>query len=75
MLTAHAGVLSAVASQLAPSHGSRAHLRCALKHYYEWQDRRDAPLRAVRVPPRPKMVCRALSSDDAARLEQTARGW
>jgi integrase/recombinase XerD len=75
LLTANAYVLAALADAAGPSHPTRATLRCALKHYYLWQDRLNAPLRAVRVPPQPAMVCKALSPEDAARLEQTARGW
>ena len=73
--TADAFVLSQVAAGMANSHSMRGQLRCALKHWYEWQDRMDAPLRAVRVPPSPRMVCQALEPDDAQKLVATARGW
>lgn len=75
LLTANAYVLAALADYVGPSHPARAHLRTALKHFYLWNDRLNPPLRAVRVPPQPKMVCKALPADQAARLEQVARGW
>jgi integrase len=73
LLTANAHVLGMLA--VTYTHAHRGQLRCALKHWYEWQDRGNAPLRAVRVPPQPQMVCKALPVDETAKLEQTARGW
>lgn len=72
---ASATQLAAFASHLANTHALRAQMRCALKHFYEWQDRNQAPIRAVRVPPAPKMVCKAIEPDEARRLVGTARGW
>ena len=67
--------LAAMAAVFGNSHGSRGQLRCALKHFYQWRDRMDAPLRAVRVPPQPQMVNKALDPDQARALLDTARGW
>lgn len=75
LLQADAFQLSAMASSTANSHSMRGQLRCALKHWFEWQDRMNAPLRAVRVPPQPRMVCQALEADEARALVDTARGW
>jgi integrase len=75
VLSANAFQLSAMSEATPNTHAFRGQLRCALKHYYEWQDRNDAPLRAVRVPPSPRMVCQALEPDDARKLVDTARGW
>ena len=75
LLTANAHQLAAMAAQTSNTHAFRGQLRCALKHFFEWQDRNDAPLRAVRVPPAPRMVCQALEPDDARKLVETARGW
>lgn len=65
--------LAALAQGVANSNSMRSQLRCALKHFYAWTDRNDAPLRAIRVPPQPAMVCRTLEVDEARRLAQVAR--
>jgi hypothetical protein len=57
------------------THSFRGQLRCTLKHYYEWQDRINAPLRAIRLPPQPVMVNQALEVEEAKRLVKTAKGW
>jgi len=61
--------------QTSNTHSLRGQIRCSLKHYYEWQDRNDAPLRAIRVPPQPQMVNKALEVEEAKALVETARGW
>jgi hypothetical protein len=63
LATADARGLAALSVLTGASHPMRAQLRCALKHWYEYQDRSDAPLRAVRVPPAPRMVNKALDVD------------
>jgi integrase len=65
--------LAALAQGVANSNATRSQLRCALKHYYLWIDRNDAPLRAIRVPPQPRMICRTLEPDEAHRLADMAR--
>lgn len=72
--SADAHQLAGVAARVPNTHSMRGQLRVALKHYYDWKNRRDAPLRAVRVPPQPKMVNRALDSEEASALLDTARG-
>lgn len=74
LISANASVLALLANQMANTHATRGQFRCALKHWYEWQDRMNAPLRAVRVPPNPQMVCKALTSEEARALEATASG-
>lgn len=73
--TANARHLAALAASGPDSHAFRAQLRCALKHYYEWRDRMDAPVRAVRVPPQPRMVCKAIEPDEIRALVKVAVGW
>ena len=75
LLSANAFQLSAMSEATPNTHSFRGQLRCTLKHYYEWQDRNDAPLRAIRVPPQPDMVCRAVEVEEAAALVETAKGW
>lgn len=58
---------------LPSSWSTRKGLRSALKHYWEIIDRDRPPLGAVRVPPKPAMVCMALDEEDARLLAKTAR--
>jgi integrase/recombinase XerD len=74
-LAADAFQLAAMCEAIPNTHSFRGQVRCTLKHYYQWQDRMDAPLRAVRVPPQPAMVNKALEAEDAKRLVETAKGW
>lgn len=55
------------------SHSSRILLRTVLRHYWQHVGRADPPLRAIRVPPEPQHVCRALEEDDARILAKAAR--
>lgn len=63
------------ASTTPASAATRRQLRCALTRYWEATGRRDGPIQAIRVPPKPRGVCRALPQDDARLLVKAARGW
>lgn len=52
---------------------SRSLIRVALAHYWEIVGHPSPPLRAVRCPPKPAMVCKALDEDDARLLAKVAR--
>ncbi len=52
---------------------SRSLLRVALGHYWTIARHPKPPVKAIRVPPKPTMVCRALEADDARRLAEAAR--
>lgn len=52
---------------------SRSLIRVALGHYWTIAEHPCPPVRAIRCPPKPAMVCRALDDDDARRLAKTAR--
>lgn len=56
------------------SNSYQGQTRSMMRHYWEWHDRRNPPLRAIRVPPQPAMVCQALEVDEAARLRDVALG-
>jgi integrase len=58
---------------LPSSWSTRKGLRAALKHYWEIIERDRPPLGAVRVPPKPGMVCMALEEENARLLAKTAR--
>lgn len=53
---------------------SRSLIRVALGHYWEMTEHPAPPVRAVRCPQKPVMVCKALDDDDARLLAKTARG-
>lgn len=53
--------------------GSRSLLRIALGHYWSFADHPRPPVRAIRCPPKPAMVCKALDHDDARILAKAAR--
>lgn len=53
--------------------GVRSTLRISLWHYWEFVDHPKPPLKAVRCPPKPAMVCKALDDDDARLLAKAAR--
>lgn len=73
--SASAQELAAISFRTAPSNAVRGQLRAVLKHWYLWQGRLTAPIGAVRVPPAPRMVCKALDADEARRLVEVATGW
>lgn len=52
----------------------RAHLRSALRYWWEWRGVRGWP-DAIRVPANKPMICKALDDVDARALVKAARGW
>lgn len=64
--------LAVVAERFTKSYSQREILRAALVAAWEVIGRDDAPVRALRVPPRPRGRCRALSADGARQLESKA---
>lgn len=67
--------LSGYAQTLPNTSTSKRQHRVALRHWYEWQGRVDAPLEAIRVPPKKRGVSRALEPGQAVDLAKTASGW
>lgn len=55
------------------TYASRRALRCALVHYWAAFKRKDPPLWVLKVPRKPRAVCRALTEDEATRLASAAR--
>lgn len=72
---ANAALIGAYASTLPNSHSTRGQVASALGHYWDWVDRPNPPIRAIRVPPQPSMLCRALDPDQASHLKMIASGW
>jgi site-specific recombinase XerD len=67
------GTIAAYSASRPRTHSSQQLIRAALKHYWEIKGRKNPPLRAIRVPPKPRMVCRALDDDEARTLAEAAR--
>lgn len=63
------------AAKVAFSHSSRGQCAAAFKHFWAWVGRTNPPVKAVRVPPQPEMVNRAVEEIDARALAKTAIGW
>lgn len=64
--------VAAAAAVIPRSHSSRGQLRSALLAAWTVLGRLDGPAKAVRVPRRPRPVCRALEPSAAELLERTA---
>ncbi len=71
--TAPASVIADYTATLQATSSSRRQLRSALKHYWQITGRRNPPLAAIRVPRKPRGVCRALDETDVRRLAVAAR--
>lgn len=69
-----AEAVAAYAATVPNGHASRSQLRSTLRWYWEWQ-KVEGPVKAVRVPPMPVMVCRALEDDQARDLVKASLGW
>lgn len=52
---------------------SRKAAQSALRHYFRWAGRDDAPEQTIRVPRKPRMTPRPLERDDLTRLRETAQ--
>lgn len=55
------------------SHASRRALRCTLMQYWACFKRKNPPLWMVKVPRKPKMICKALEPHEAMALSEVAR--
>jgi len=62
-------------STLHNSHSTKGQTAAAFAHYWAYVGRADTPGKALRVPPQPPMVCRALEPEQAAALQRTAMWW
>lgn len=67
--------LAAYAQTLPNSHSTRGQAVAAFRHYWDWKGRSDPPYRAVRVPPAPEMVCRAITETQTRNLVKVSLGW
>lgn len=65
--------VAAYVEHLPRTWATRNLVRASLCHYWRALGRHDPPVRALRVPPKPRMVCKALERDDARLLAKAAR--
>jgi len=72
LLTCSGADVAMIAETWPRSRSSRSQLRSALGAAWMILGRDAVPLRAVRVPPHPRMRCKALSAEEAAELERVA---
>lgn len=72
---APAALIAAYASTLPNSHSTRGQVASAFGHYWDWIERTNPPVKAIRVPTQPRMLCRALEPEQASRLRIYASGW
>ena len=72
LATCKAADIAAVAESLGVSYSLRNRLRSTLVKCWEILDRYDGPVRAVRIPPKPRARCKALEEDQAVALERAA---
>lgn len=73
--TVTATLLHEYASRLPFSHSLRGQFASACRHYWEMIGRHDGPVKAIRVPPQPEMVCQAVEDHQARDLVKVALGW
>lgn len=75
LATCNASMLAEYARTVTNSHSTRGQTVAALGHYWDWTGRQYPPVKAIRVPPRPDMVCRTLEDDETRALVKCALGW
>ena len=75
LATCRPTVLAEWARTLPNSHSTRGQVVASLRHYWEWTERVNPPAKAIRVPPRPEMVCRTLEDEETRDLVKVALGW
>ena len=64
--------LHAYTETLLNTSATRRQHRSALRHWFESTGRTDAPIRAIRVPPKKRGTSRALEPDEASKLARVA---
>jgi integrase len=70
-----ASELAAYSSTLPFSHSYRGQFAAALRHYWDLVERWNGPIKAIKVPTQPEMVCLAVDDDQARDIVKVALGW
>ena len=69
---ASAADLAAWGNEQSPSTSSRRQARSAVFHYYTWLGRSTKITKAIRVPPKPRYYCQAVTVSEAAAIHRAA---
>jgi integrase len=64
--------LFAWSQTLSPSTSTRRQARSALRYYFEWLEKPEPGLKAIRVPPKPRYICQAVTEFQASALVAAA---
>lgn len=72
LATATPSTIAAYCASRPRTTASQGAIKAALKHYWDIKGRKDPPLAAIRVPPKRRMVCKALEVDEAQALARAA---
>jgi integrase len=75
LVTATAVEVSTFVRTTTNSASNRRQLRTALTRYWELAGRDDPPVKSVRVPPKPRGHCRAVTETQARDLVKVSLGW
>lgn len=75
LLDMSASEVVALRAQFPESAGTLRQLRSSLQHYWDMHRVGYPPIKALRVPKKPRPVWRGLSDDIARQLARTAYGW
>lgn len=74
LATVSASLLATYAATLPQSASTRRQLRSSLRHWSDWQGL-NWPVAAIRVPPKPRPMCRAITPSDATAVVKASLGW
>lgn len=72
LMACGAADVARVAAAWPNSHSARAQLRAALLKAWDHLEREHPPIRAIRIPPKPRARCKALPEGSAEQLERAA---
>lgn len=75
LVSATATEITLLAGEIPNTTSSRRQLRTVLKHFWEYHERPNPPLKAIRVPRSPRGRFRGLEPDEATLLAKTALDW
>jgi len=74
-LWATGGELATYAAERTPGPWAKRLFRASMKQWFAWKEREDAPLKAIRTPPKPRPRWRGLEDDEARAITKAAMDW
>lgn len=75
LAAATASDLALLRDRFVESYATLRQVRCAIQHWCDYQELPPLPVKALRVPKKPRPHWRGLPDADARLLAETARGW